>query len=375
MLSELLKELVQRRSVTPDDAGCQDFIAEKLSPYGFIAETLPCGPVSNLWLRRGQTSPLFVFAGHTDVVPPGDETAWNLAPFAATIKDGFLYGRGAADMKGGVAAMTHACQTFIEKYPAHQGSIALLLTSDEEGPAIEGTRYVVQKLKERGVTFDWCIVGEPSSHQQLGDVIRYGRRGSLTGKMQVIGKQGHVAYPDTINNPISAVGTILTALSQFEWDKGNAHFPPTSFQWYRINADAHASNIVPGTLSVEFNLRFSPESSPASIKKNVEDLCKQNKLNAKISWHLSAEPFLTEPGTLIQEAQRAIKAVTGVTTNLSTGGGTSDGRYIVDICPQLIELGPINETIHQVNEHVNLEDLHHLSQIYQKILERLLLKS
>lgn len=373
-LPDLLQELVSRHSVTPQDAGCQDFIAESLAPFDFVSEPFPCQGVSNLWLRRGNTLPLLVFAGHTDVVPVGDNAAWSSPPFEPTIKGQHLYGRGAADMKGGIAAMIHACQTFIQHHPEHPGSIGFVLTSDEEGPAIHGTRHLVQELAKQKIRFNWCILGEPSSNQKIADTIRYGRRGSLTGKLTIQGKQGHVAYPDKIKNPIAAIGSLLTDLSNVAWDAGNEHFPPTSFQWYRIHADAQASNVVPGTLVAEFNLRFSPESSMESIAQRVEQLCRQQNLNYHLDWHLSAEPFLTQPGELTQKAQLAVEKITGYTPKLSTGGGTSDGRFIVDVCDELIELGPDNATIHQVDEHVSLDDLATLSSIYQNLMQSLLLK-
>ncbi len=369
---ELLKELVRRPSVTPNDAGCQALIAECLAPLGFVGETLNCNAVSNLWLRRGDKQPLFVFAGHTDVVPAGDETAWNTPPFEPYEKEGMLYGRGTADMKGGIAAMVAACEQFVQKTPNHHGSIALLLTSDEEGDAMDGTRYAMQVLNERNIVFDTCIIAEPSAQQVVGDTVRCGRRGSLTGKLTVSGKQRHIAYPGKFDNLIHAVLPLLSQLSEVVWDTGDDQFAPTTFQWYRIAADAYASNIVPGRLCAEFNLRFSRRITDKQIKQYVEDICQQSGLKYTIEWHLSAQPFYTRPAKLIDATQQVIKKITGKSAHLATDGGTSDGRFIVPYCKKVIEIGLVSATIHQTNEHIRIADLLQLSEIYQALLKKLL---
>ncbi len=369
---ELAKDLISRASVTPEDVGCQQLMCERLSAIGFECEDLPFGEVSNFWARRGDSSPLLVFAGHTDVVPTGPLEDWQSDPFQPEIRDGLLYGRGAADMKGSLAAMVTACEAFVSAHPAHKGSIGFLITSDEEGPSINGTVKVVEHLVARDEQIDMCLVGEPSSSKQLGDVIKNGRRGSLNGKLTVRGTQGHVAYPQLADNPIHRAAPALAELAGIEWDRGNAFFPPTSFQISNINSGTGAENVVPGELQVMFNLRYSTELSEQLIRERVHAVLDSHKLDYALDWRLSGEPFLTPAGELVEAAQAAIKALAGIDTELSTSGGTSDGRFIAPTGAQVLELGPLNATIHQVNECVAVEDLDRLSGLYQRILETLL---
>ena len=370
---DFARNLIRQPSVTPDDAGCQDLIAEALQPAGFKAEFLTYGEVRNVWLRRGQVDPLLVFAGHTDVVPTGPIEQWHYPPFSATVQDGILHGRGAADMKGSLAAMVTACQQFVVNHPNHRGSIALLITSDEEGPANNGTVKVVEMLCDREEIIDWCVVGEPTSREQTGDVIKNGRRGSLGGKLTIQGVQGHVAYPHLADNPIHRAAEIVTRLTAQTWDEGNEFFPPTTFQVSNLNSGTGASNVIPAQAELDFNLRYSPESSVESIKERVNALCQQVCTDYEIDWSRPNLPFQTQPGELVDAASAAIYAVTGLTTDLSTEGGTSDGRFIAPTGAQVIELGPVNRTIHQINEQVAVADLETLAIIYQKILENLLL--
>ena len=370
---DFARNLIRQPSVTPDDAGCQDLIAEALQPAGFKAEFLTYGEVRNVWLRRGQVDPLLVFAGHTDVVPTGPIEQWHYPPFSATVQDGILHGRGAADMKGSLAAMVTACQQFVVNHPNHRGSIALLITSDEEGPANNGTVKVVEMLCDREEIIDWCVVGEPTSREQTGDVIKNGRRGSLGGKLTIQGVQGHVAYPHLADNPIHRAAEIVTRLTAQTWDEGNEFFPPTTFQVSNLNSGTGASNVIPAQAELDFNLRYSPESSIESIKERVNALCQQVWTDYEIDWSRPNLPFQTQPGELVDAACAAIYAVTGLTTDLSTEGGTSDGRFIAPTGAQVIELGPVNRTIHQINEQVAVADLETLAIIYQKILENLLL--
>jgi succinyl-diaminopimelate desuccinylase len=370
---DFARNLIRQPSVTPDDAGCQDLIAEALQPAGFKAEFLTYGEVRNVWLRRGQVDPLLVFAGHTDVVPTGPIEQWHYPPFSATVQDGILHGRGAADMKGSLAAMVTACQQFVVNHPNHRGSIALLITSDEEGPANNGTVKVVEMLCDREEIIDWCVVGEPTSREQTGDVIKNGRRGSLGGKLTIQGVQGHVAYPHLADNPIHRAADIVTRLTAQTWDEGNEFFPPTTFQVSNLNSGTGASNVIPAQAELDFNLRYSPESSIESIKERVNALCQQVCTDYEIDWSRPNLPFQTQPGELVDAASAAIYAVTGLTTDLSTEGGTSDGRFIAPTGAQVIELGPVNRTIHQINEQVAVADLETLAIIYQKILENLLL--
>lgn len=365
---DLARELIQRPSVTPDDHGCQSLLAMRLQAIGFEVEHLRYGDVDNLWARRGDDTPLFVFAGHTDVVPPGPREAWHTDPFAAVIRDGQLFGRGAADMKGSIAAMVTACERFIAAYAGHPGSIAFLITSDEEGPATHGTVKVLEHLAARGERIDYCLVGEPTSQHEVGDTIKNGRRGSLNGVLRVHGHQGHVAYPQLAENPIHKAAPALADLAATEWDRGNEHFPPTTFQISNIQAGTGAENIIPGELQVVFNLRFSTESSAAGLRAHIEELLSRHGLKFDIDWKLSGEPFLTPAGILVDASRTAIREVTGLQAELSTSGGTSDGRFIAPTGAQVVELGPVNATIHKANEFVNIEQLDTLSQIYEKIL-------
>ena len=370
---DFARNLIRQPSLTPDDAGCQDLIAEALQPAGFKAEFLTYGEVRNVWLRRGQVDPLLVFAGHTDVVPTGPIEQWHYPPFSATVQDGILHGRGAADMKGSLAAMVTACQQFVVNHPNHRGSIALLITSDEEGPANNGTVKVVEMLCDREEIIDWCVVGEPTSREQTGDVIKNGRRGSLGGKLTIQGVQGHVAYPHLADNPIHRAAEIVTRLTAQTWDEGNEFFPPTTFQVSNLNSGTGASNVIPAQAELDFNLRYSPESSVESIKERVNTVCQQVWTDYEIDWSRPNLPFQTQPGELVDAVSTAIYAVPGHTPDLSTEGGTSDGRFIAPTGAQVIELGPVNRTIHQINEQVAVADLETLAIIYQKILENLLL--
>lgn len=365
---ELARDLIQRPSVTPDDQGCQPLLAARLQAIGFRIEHLRYGDVDNLWARRGDDTPLFVFAGHTDVVPPGPREAWRTDPFAAVVQDGQLFGRGAADMKGSIAAMITACERFVAAHAGHPGSIAFLITSDEEGPATHGTVKVLEHLAALGERIDYCLVGEPTSQHQVGDTIKNGRRGSLNGVLRVHGHQGHVAYPQLAENPIHKAAPALADLAATEWDRGNEYFPPTTFQISNIQAGTGAENVIPGELQVVFNLRFSTESNAAGLQARIEELLSRHGLKFDIDWKLSGEPFLTPAGVLVDASRTAIRDVTGLQTELSTSGGTSDGRFIAPTGAQVVELGPLNATIHKANESVNIEELETLSQIYEKIL-------
>ena len=369
---ELAKELVRRPSVTPDDCGCQQLIAERLEQAGFSNEHLRFGEVDNLWARRGTQAPLFVFAGHTDVVPPGPAEQWDSDPFMPEIRDGYLFGRGAADMKSSIAAMIVACEKFVAEHPHHRGSIAFLITSDEEGPSIDGTVKVIDHLVKRGDKIDWCLVGEPSSVKQTGDMIKNGRRGSLNGKLRVLGQQGHVAYPQLADNPIHRAAPALAELAGVEWDAGNEFFPPTTFQVSNITGGTGAENVIPGVLDIQFNLRFSTESSEDSLKSQVNEILTRHGLEYEIDWRLSGQPFLTPVGELVDASRAAIRNATGIETELSTSGGTSDGRFIAPTGAQVVELGPVNATIHQINECVKAEELDTLSTVYGDILTQLL---
>ncbi len=371
---ELAKALIARPSVTPADAGCMDLIVECLEPLGFRAEFLDFGDTRNLWLRRGTARPLFVFLGHTDVVPPGDPAAWTFPPFEPHVRDGVLYGRGAADMKGAVAAFTVACRHFVERHPDHAGSIAVLLTSDEEGIAADGVVKVVEVLQARDEAIDWCLVGEPSSEKVLGDVVKVGRRGSLNGFLRVFGIQGHVAYPHKARNPIHQFAPALHHLVNEVWDEGNEHFPPTTFQVSNLSAGTGAENVIPGQLDVRFNFRFSTEVTAAELQRRVAAILDRYRLDYEIDWRLSGEPFLTATDEIIGAVQRALREVLGREAELSTGGGTSDGRFIAPTGAQVLELGPLNATIHQVNERVAVADLEALTAVYEKVLENLLLR-
>ncbi|MEJ7138551.1 succinyl-diaminopimelate desuccinylase [Amphibiibacter pelophylacis] len=374
----LTLDLLRRPSVTPHDDGCQDRLRQELEPAGFTCTDLPFGPegarVSNLWaLRQGpRDGPVVVFAGHTDVVPTGDAARWASPPFEPQVRDGVLYARGAADMKTSIAAMTLAARDFVREHPDHRGSIGFLITSDEEGPSVDGTVQVVRWLQEQGQRLDCCIVGEPSSTARLGDIIKNGRRGSLSGRLVVHGVQGHVAYPHLARNPIHDVAPALAELTRTVWDGGNAHFPPTTFQISNIHGGTGATNVIPGELVIDFNFRFSTESTPESLKTRTLALLDQHPIQYDLAWNLSGLPFLTPPGPLVDALSAAIQAETGVTPELSTSGGTSDGRFIARICPQVVEFGPINATIHKIDEQVAVADLAPLKAIYQRTLVSLL---
>lgn len=369
---KLIQQLIEKPSVTPEDAGCQDLIAQKLVPVGFQEQRLNFADTQNIWLRRGKTKPLFVFLGHTDVVPTGPLAQWHCPPFTPTIRNGLLYGRGAADMKGGIAAFITACQRFIKQHPDHQGSIALMLTSDEEGIGTNGTIKVIEVLENRNEKIDWCLVGEPSSDKKIADVIRVGRRGSLCGHLTIYGTQGHVAYPDVAENPIHSFVPALNQLIAEKWDEGNAFFPKTSLQISNINSGTGAENIIPGSAEILFNLRYSTELDAATIRQRTHAILDKHGFNYALHWRLSGQPFLTSGGKLIDVAHSAIRSVTGYAPINDTGGGTSDGRFIAPTGAQVIELGPLNSSIHQINEHVSIADLATLSIIYEKILINLL---
>ncbi len=369
---DLLQSLVRRPSVTPDDAGCQALIAARLEALGFRPESLPFGEVSNLWARRGHAAPLVCFAGHTDVVPPGDRAAWQSDPFNPVMRDGLLFGRGTADMKGGLAAMIVAVEEFVVAHPEHPGSIAFLLTSDEEGRARDGTLKVMETLVARDEKIDWCLLGEPSSQSALGDTVRIGRRGSLSGILRIAGVQGHVAYPDLADNPITRFAPILSELCQKKWDNGNAHFPPTSFQVVELSSSGGAPNVTPGELRARFNFRYCTEWDQPQLERAVTQILDAHGLDYQLDWHLSGEPFLTEPGRLTDAVSQAVFEITGQRPQLSTGGGTSDGRFIAPAGVDVVELGPVNATIHKVNEHIRLADLPALRAIYRRTLELLL---
>ena len=374
----LTEQLIARRSVTPDDGGCQQLLKQRLEPLGFACETIVSGPdtfrVTNLWAKRPASDPgarTLVFAGHTDVVPTGPLDQWTSDPFVPTHRDGKLHGRGAADMKTSIAAFVVAVEEFLAAHPDPSISIALLITSDEEGPSVDGTVVVCNQLQQRGERLDWCIVGEPSSVERLGDMIKNGRRGSLSGKLTVRGVQGHIAYPQLAKNPIHLVMPALAELAAVTWDQGNAFFPPTSFQCSNIHAGTGATNVIPGSLVVDFNFRFSTESTPEGLRARVHEVLDRHGLDYQVDWVLGGQPFLTTPGELVGAMQQAIRAETGIDTELSTTGGTSDGRFISRICPQVVEFGPVNATIHKIDEHVRVADLEPLKNIYRRTLELL----
>lgn len=369
---QLARSLIERRSVTPSDDGCMERISSRLAACGFAIERIDRGAVANLWARAGRSRPIVCFAGHTDVVPPGPLSQWHSDPFAPTERDGLLYGRGAADMKGSIAAFVIAAEAFVTDRPEHSGSIALLLTSDEEGDAIEGTVRLVEMLRERGECPDYCIVGEPTCAERLGDTIKNGRRGSLSATLTVRGVQGHVAYPERARNPIHAALPALAELAATHWDAGNADFPPTTFQISNVHAGTGATNVIPGGLDAAFNFRFSTETSAGRLRERVAEILDRHRLTYDLVWTLSAQPFLTQPGTLLQALRAAILAETGIDAALSTSGGTSDGRFLAAICPQVLEFGPVNASIHKADEHVRADDLDTLARIYRGVLERLL---
>ena len=369
---DLTCDLVARPSVTPADAGCQELMARRLEAVGFQVETLQFGSVTNLWARRGSGGPLLCFAGHTDVVPTGPLEEWRSDPFAPVIRDGVLYGRGAADMKSGLAAMVTASEEFVGAHAKHRGSIAFLITSDEEGPSVDGTKRVVEVLRERGEKIDWCVVGEPSSDQAVGDTLKIGRRGSLSGRLTVHGVQGHVAYPQLAENPVHTLAPALAELTARVWDAGDEFFQPTTFQISNLNAGTGAPNVIPGELKARFNLRYSPVQTVDALKKTVEDILTRHGVRYTLEWYVSGEPFYTPPGELSAAAVEAARAITGAAPKLSTGGGTSDGRFIAPLGAQVIELGVTNATIHKVNECVRIEEVDLLHRMYRGVLERLL---
>jgi succinyl-diaminopimelate desuccinylase len=369
---ELSRELIARKSVTPADAGCQALLASRLAAAGFKCEDASVNGVTNLWAWHGIGHPLLCFAGHTDVVPSGPLEQWHSDPFVPSVRDGKLYGRGAADMKSSIAAFVVAAEQFVAERPGHAGSVALLITSDEEGPSVDGTVRVVEKLKQRGETIDYCIVGEPSSAEALGDTVRIGRRGSLSVKLTVHGVQGHVAYPEQVKNPIHLLAPALAELAAIEWDRGNEAFPPTSFQVSNFNAGTGADNVVPGSAVLLCNFRFSTASSEASLRTRFEDVLRKHRLEYSLAWTLGGKPFLTRRGKLVEAVSQALKAHAGRVPALSTAGGTSDGRFIAEICPEIVELGPVNSSIHKLDEHIELGALELLPKIYLDTLRALL---
>ena len=368
----LAEQLIACRSVTPEDGGCMTIISERLQRIGFDCEFINRNGVTNLWARRGTARPVFCFAGHTDVVPTGPVESWQSAPFEPTHRDGFLFGRGSADMKGSLAAFVTASEDFVARNPGHSGSIAFLLTSDEEGDATDGTVAVIDALAARGETIDYCIVGEPTAVSRLGDTVKNGRRGSLTGKLTVRGIQGHIAYPHLAKNPIHLAAPAIAELASTVWDEGNEYFPPTTWQISNIHGGTGASNVIPGHVDIQFNFRFSTASTPEGLKATVDEILTRHSLDYSIAWTLGARPFLTGKGDLVDASLAAIRDVAGIEAELSTTGGTSDGRFIADICPQVIEIGPVNATIHKIDECVEIAALQQLSSIYRHILDQLL---
>ena len=368
---ELAKALIRRRSITPADEGCQQLIIDRLVPLGFRPEVLACGEVTNLLIRHGEARPLVVFAGHTDVVPPGPLEKWQTDPFEPTVRDGQLYGRGAADMKASIAAFVTAAERFVREHPAHPGSIALLITSDEEGPSVDGTVRVVEEMKRRGETIDYCIVGEPSSSERFGDTIKNGRRGSLTGRLVVQGVPGHVAYPQRARNPVHLAAPALAELAATEWDRGNEYFPPTTWQVSNVHAGTGAQNIIPGHLQVDFNFRHSTESTVESLQARVRGILDRHGLEYTLEWTVGGKPFLTKRGRLVDTLARVVEQVTGVKPEVNCTGGTSDGRFIFDICPEVAEFGPVNRSIHKVNEAVALAEVEPLAEIYRRAMVEL----
>jgi succinyl-diaminopimelate desuccinylase len=369
---DLTHELIARASVTPADEGCQELMASRLTRVGFQVERLRYGNVDNLWARRGTGGPLLCFAGHTDVVPTGPLDEWRSDPFKPEIREGLLYGRGAADMKSGLAAMLTAAESFVAEHPEHRGAVAFLITSDEEGPSVDGTRRVVETLRERGERIDWCIVGEPSSENLIGDTIKIGRRGSLSGRLTVHGVQGHIAYPQFAENPIHSFAPALAELSSRVWDQGNEFFQPTTFQVSNLNAGTGAPNVIPGELKARFNLRYSPVQTLDELKRSVEQVLTRQRVKYTLEWYLSGEPFYTPPGPLSDAVCAAVRTVTGREATLSTGGGTSDGRFIAPMGAQVVELGVVNASIHKVNECVRIEDIDTLHAMYLQTLRNLL---
>jgi succinyl-diaminopimelate desuccinylase len=374
MVLEIAKQLISLPSVTPDDGGCIDYICQELEPCGFSPQRLDFEDVSNLWMTHGSMGPILCFLGHTDVVPPGPEAEWDTSPFTPELEDGYLYGRGAADMKGSIASMVVALKRFVIAHPDHPGRITLLLTSDEEGVAINGTTRVIDHLNSQNEKINWCVVGEPTSKSQVGDVIKVGRRGSLTGILKATGIQGHVAYPERARNPIHQVLPALNEICNFTWDNGNEFYDPSSLQVSNFNAGTGADNVIPGQVQIRFNIRYCTETTESTIKSTIEKILGNHGLTYELTWLPSSKPFLTQHGDLVSAAQNAIKDVTGLDTQLSTSGGTSDGRFVAPTGAEVVEIGPVNETIHKVNECVKVEDLETLAEIYYRIMETLLNK-
>lgn len=372
---DFAKDLIARSSVTPEDKGCQKMMAEKLEAAGFVVEHLRYGEVDNFWARHGTEGPVLCFAGHTDVVPPGPENEWQSDPFTPEIRDGKLFGRGAADMKAALAAMVDAAVDFVSYHPAHKGTIAFLITSDEEGPAQEGTKAVIRELDNRKQKIDWCVIGEPSSTDTLGDVIKVGRRGSLSGMLHVHGVQGHVAYPHLADNPIERFAPVLAELYSLRLDDGNQFFPPSSFQVVQLESGTGFPNVTPGELYTRFNFRYSTVWDHEGIKKRIEEILESHKLNYTLDWHLSGKPFLTEDGSLIPAVQKAVHSVTGLDPQLSTAGGTSDGRFISPAGAEVVEIGAVNATIHKYNEEILVDDIDRMREIYNLIMQELMLES
>jgi succinyl-diaminopimelate desuccinylase len=368
----LARELISRRSITPEDGGCQQLLAPRLRALGFEIDALRDGAVDNLWARRGRGAPLVCFAGHTDVVPTGPLDQWHTDPFVPTERDGKLFGRGAADMKTSIAAFLVAIEQFLAERPSHRGSIGVLITSDEEGVAVDGTVRVVERLKARAERIDYCIVGEPTCAQRLGDMVKIGRRGSLSGALRVKGVQGHIAYPHLAKNPVHSAAPALAELAATEWDRGNEYFPPTTWQISNINAGTGAENVIPGEMLVRFNFRFSTASTPDELKRRVHAVLDRHGVEYELDWFLGGKPFLTPRGDLVDTVSAAIEEVTGLRPEISTTGGTSDGRFIADICPQLVEFGPVNASIHRLNEHIDLAAIGPLREVYRRVLLKLL---
>ena len=369
---ELTQELIRRPSVSPEDHGCLEIIAERLQALDFRVERMPFGPVANLWAMHGDSAPLLCFAGHSDVVPSGPREEWKTDPFEPVVKDGILYGRGAADMKSGLAAMVTAAERFIQAHPRHHGTLAFLLTSDKEGPSVDGTRRVMSVLEARGQKIDWCVVGEPSSSEILGDTIKIGRRGSLSGKLTVHGVQGHVAYPHLADNPVHALAPALAELSRRVWDRGNEYFQPTTLQFSNVNAGTGAPNVIPGELRARFNVRFSTEQTVERLQSTITEILDRHQVNYTLEWFVSGLPFFTPRGQLSEAVERAVRETSGIEPQLSTTGGTSDGRFIAPTGAQVVELGVCNASIHKVNENVRAADIGTLSVMYQRIMELLL---